>query len=76
MCVAVFRQGTDLAGKGAVHPDRIELFQKGSRHILTLGSSRLQLDEESHIFSLDGEVISSTTMEWRIMSYLVANAVS
>ena len=55
---------------------RIELSSSDSQHATywTLGSSKLQLDEVSHIFSLDGEGISLTTMEWRIMSYLVANA--
>ena len=55
---------------------RIELSssKKDSATNWTLGSSSLRLDEESHIFSLDGEAISLTTMEWRIMSYLVANA--
>ncbi|MFA5448446.1 MAG: response regulator transcription factor [Sphaerochaeta sp.] len=40
----------------------------------TLGNSTLQLDEISHTFSIDGEQITLTAAEWRIMSYLVSNS--
>ncbi len=40
----------------------------------TMGSSVLHLDEISHLFSIDGEPITLTAAEWRIMSYLVSNS--
>jgi DNA-binding response OmpR family regulator len=40
----------------------------------TLGNSVLQLDEVSHMFSVDGRQIPLTAAEWRIMSYLVSNS--
>ncbi len=40
----------------------------------TLGNSVLQLDEVSHMFSVDGNQVPLTAAEWRIMSYLVSNS--
>lgn len=39
-----------------------------------MGNSTLQLDEVSHLFSIDGNPITLTAAEWRIMSYLVSNS--
>ncbi len=39
-----------------------------------MGNSTLQLDEVSHLFSIDGNQITLTAAEWRIMSYLVSNS--
>lgn len=39
-----------------------------------MGTSTLQLDEVSHLFTIDGESITLTAAEWRIMSYLVSNS--
>jgi DNA-binding response OmpR family regulator len=47
-------------------------YRSGS--LWTLGSSTLQLDEVSHLFSIDGDQIALTAAEWRIMSYLVSNS--
>lgn len=45
-----------------------------SATVWKLGKSKLKLDEVSHTFSIDGEAISLTAAEWRIMSYLVSNS--
>jgi DNA-binding response OmpR family regulator len=50
----------------------VSSFRSGSSW--TLGSSVLQLDEVSHLFSVDGRQIPLTAAEWRIMSYLVSNS--
>lgn len=47
-------------------------FRSGSSW--TLGNSFLQLDEVSHLFAIDGNQITLTAAEWRIMSYLVSNS--
>lgn len=47
-------------------------FRSGSSW--TLGNSFMQLDEVSHLFSVDGQQIALTAAEWRIMSYLVSNS--
>lgn len=39
-----------------------------------LDGSVLLLDEVSHLFTIDGDLIPLTAAEWRIMSYLVSNA--
>jgi len=39
-----------------------------------MGNSTLQLDEVSHLFSIDGNPNTLTAAEWRIMSYLVSNS--
>ena len=39
-----------------------------------MGKSEMHLDEVSHLFSIDGEQITLTAAEWRIMSYLVSNS--
>jgi len=50
----------------------VSAFRSGSSW--TMGNSLLQLDEVSHLFSVDGKPISLTAAEWRIMSYLVSNS--
>ncbi len=50
----------------------VSAFRSGSTW--TLGTSVLQLDEVSHMFSVDGNQIPLTAAEWRIMSYLVSNS--
>lgn len=47
-------------------------FSSSTRWVM--GSSVLTLDESSHQFSIDGKPVPLTAAEWRIMSYLVANA--
>jgi len=44
----------------------------GSRWMVQ--NSELLFDEVSHLFSLDGQDVSLTAAEWRIISYLIANA--
>jgi DNA-binding response OmpR family regulator len=50
----------------------VSAFKSGSTW--TLGNSVLQLDEVSHLFSVDGRQVPLTAAEWRIMSYLVSNS--
>ncbi|NLA96872.1 MAG: response regulator transcription factor [Spirochaetales bacterium] len=50
----------------------VSAFRSGSTW--TLGNSVLQLDEVSHMFSVDGRQVPLTAAEWRIMSYLVSNS--
>ncbi len=50
----------------------VSAFRSGSTW--TLGNSVLQLDEVSHMFSVDGNQVPLTAAEWRIMSYLVSNS--
>ncbi len=50
----------------------VSAFRSGSTW--TLGNSVLQLDEVSHLFSVDGNQVPLTAAEWRIMSYLVSNS--
>jgi len=46
--------------------------KQGSRWILQ--NSELLFDEVSHLFSLDAQDVVLTAAEWRIISYLIANA--
>jgi DNA-binding response OmpR family regulator len=50
----------------------VSAFRSGSTWIL--GNSVMQLDEVSHLFSIDGKQVPLTAAEWRIMSYLVSNS--
>ncbi len=49
-----------------------QLYHGGSSWLL--GGSVLLLDELSHQFTIDGDMIPLTAAEWRIMSYLVSNS--
>ena len=50
----------------------VSAFRSGSSWVL--GNSIMQLDEVSHLFSIDGKQVPLTAAEWRIMSYLVSNS--
>jgi len=55
-----------------IEPD--DLVQRKTLSYFKAGNSTLIYDESSHALKLDGNEISLTTAEWRIMSYLVTSA--